>query len=207
MKFRSDIDIDFANRDDILQHIRHVSAHLKSGHKLRKHPTGVYVTEIPYDPINDWCALDYHSAENRGYVKLDFLNVWIYKYVRDENHLTELMRDPKWNKLKDKEFFEKLIHIGDHYDSMLKMPQDIDSIPRMAMFLSVIRPGKKHLIGKPWADVATTVWDQGNDGYSFKKSHSIAYAHLVVVHMNLLDELGLHAFDEGDTSSLDSSLS
>jgi hypothetical protein len=115
------------------------------------------------------------------------------------------MRDPQWSRLKEKEFFQKLIHIGDHYDSMLKMPQEIDSIPRMAMFLSVIRPGKRHLIGKSWADVALTVWDQGNDGYSFKKSHSIAYAHLVIVHMNLLDELGLHALDESDTSSLDAS--
>ena len=69
------------------------------------------------------------------------------------------------------------------------MPEPIDSIPRLAMFLSVIRPGKRHLIGKPWAEVAKTIWEPQQDGsYTFKKSHSLAYAHLVVVHMNLLEE-------------------
>jgi hypothetical protein len=56
------------------------------------------------------------------------------------------------------------------------------------MFLAIIRPGKKHLIGKPWKEVAKTVWDKGTDGYVFKKSHSLAYAHLVAVHMNLITE-------------------
>jgi hypothetical protein len=68
------------------------------------------------------------------------------------------------------------------------MPEPIDGIPRLAMFLAIIRPGKKHLQGKTWKEVAKTVWDKGNDGYTFKKSHAIAYAHLVVVHMNLLEE-------------------
>jgi hypothetical protein len=68
------------------------------------------------------------------------------------------------------------------------MPEPIDSIPRLAMMLAVIRPGKKHLIGKTWRDIAKTVWDKGSDGYTFKKSHAIAYAQLVVVHMNLLEE-------------------
>jgi len=56
------------------------------------------------------------------------------------------------------------------------------------MMLAVIRPGKKHLIGKNWRDIAKTVWDKGSDGYTFKKAHGVAYAHLVVVHMNLLCE-------------------
>jgi DNA polymerase III alpha subunit len=32
------------------------------------------------------------------------------------------------------------------------------------------------------------VWDKTEDGYSFKKAHGVAYAHLVVLHMNLLEE-------------------
>jgi hypothetical protein len=71
------------------------------------------------------------------------------------------------------------------------MPEPVNSIPRLAMFLAVIRPGKKHLIGKTWIEVAKTVWDKGTDGYTFKKAHAIAYAHLVVVHMNLLEENGI----------------
>jgi hypothetical protein len=108
--------------------------------------------------------------------------------VRDEQHLTELMREPHWYKLKDREFFEQLIHLKNHYETLLSMPEPVDSIPRLAMFLSVIRPGKRHLIGRPWSEVAKTVWVNDGEGYTFKKSHSIAYAHLVVVHMNLLEE-------------------
>jgi hypothetical protein len=197
MKFNSDIDIDFGDREKILQHIKYTSASMRNVKPIRKHATGVYVTDIPYDSINDMANLDYTEAEKRGYIKLDFLNVHVYDKVRDELHLIELMREPNWEKLKDKDFVEKLIHVSNHYSSMQKMPESIDSMTRLAMFLAVIRPGKKHLIGRPWIDVNKTVWDKNDDGYSFKKSHSLAYAQLVVVHMNLLEELG-HSLNEGN---------
>ena len=98
------------------------------------------------------------------------------------------MREPNWGKLYDKEFVEKLIHLGNHFDTIRRMPELINSIPRLAMLLAVIRPGKKHLIGLPWSEVAKTVWDKDHEGYQFKRSHSVGYAHLVVVHMNLLEE-------------------
>jgi len=56
------------------------------------------------------------------------------------------------------------------------------------MFLAVIRPGKRHLLGQSYSEIAKTIWDKNQDEYVFKKSHAIAYAHLVVVHMNLLEE-------------------
>jgi len=60
----------------------------------------------------------------------------------------------------------------------------------MAMFLSVIRPAKRHLAGLTWREVGIKVWDkpEGN-GYFFKKAHAISYAQLVAVHMNLLTHL------------------
>jgi hypothetical protein len=67
------------------------------------------------------------------------------------------------------------------------LPEPIDTIPRMAMFLAAIRPGKKHLIGQPWKDVAKTIWDKVEGEYTFKKAHAVSYAHLVVVHMNLIN--------------------
>jgi hypothetical protein len=188
MKFNSDIDIDFADRNEILQHIKHTPAAMRNVSPIRKHATGIYVTDIPYDTVNNMANIDYVEAENRGYVKLDFLNVHVYDKVRDEMHLVELMREPNWKKLQDKDFVEKLVHLSNHYYSIRKMPEPIDSIPRLAMFLAVIRPSKKHLIGLPWKEVAETVWDKDADGYTFKRSHSCAYAHLVVVHMNLLEE-------------------
>jgi len=188
MRIDSDIDIDFGSRDDLLKLIPHTAAAMRNVTPNRKHATGVYVTDIPYDPINDMASIDYTEADKRGYFKLDLLNVHVYSQVRDEMHLIELMGDPDWSRLKDKNFVEKLIHLNNQYYNLQKMPEPVDSIPRLAMFLAVIRPGKKHLIGKNWVEVAKTVWDKGTDGYTFKKSHSLAYSQLVVVHMNLLCE-------------------
>jgi hypothetical protein len=205
MKFNGDVDIDFGDRDKILSIIPHTSAAMRNVNPIRKHATGIHITNIPYDPVNNISSIDYSEAERRGYFKLDLLNVHVYNHVKSEEHLIELMHEPNWQRLSDKLFVEKLIHIGNHYQSLAKMPEPVNSIPRLAMFLAIIRPAKKHLIGLSWVDVAKTIWDKDNTGYSFKKSHAIAYAHLVVLHMNLLDELG-QSFDEGDTSSFTSSL-
>ena len=64
-----------------------------------------------------------------------------------------------------------------------------DSIPRMAAFISVIRPGKAHLQRKTWDQVFESVWD-GDDskGFVFKHSHAISYAALVALHMNILNQ-------------------
>ena len=190
MKFKGDVDIDFGNRDDILKHIEHIPASMRKVTPIRKHATGVYVTEIPYDPDLDIANIDYADAENRGYIKLDLLNVHVYSQIKNEEHLIQLMREPNWDKLNDSSFVAKLIHLGNQFNTLKKMPEPVNSIPRLAMFLSIIRPGKKHLIGKTWEEIAKTVWSKGTDGYSFKRSHSIAYSQLVVVHMNLLEENG-----------------
>lgn len=189
MKLNADIDIDFGDRDKLLSLIQHTRAAMRNVNPMRHHATGVYPTDIPYDPVTDTASIDYTEAEKRGYFKLDLLNVHVYTHVRDEQHLVDLMtRTPDWNMLKDQSKVQKLIHLGNHFRSIQEMPEPIDSIPRLAMFLAIIRPAKKHLIGLPWKEVAKTVWDKGSDGYVFKKSHSLAYAHLVVVHMNLFTE-------------------
>ncbi len=190
VKFTSDVDIDFADRQQILSKIRHTGASIIDDRgQTTPHNTGVYVTDIPQDLFSNRAGLDYRAAEKRGYLKLDFLNVGLYRQVKDENHLIELMeREPAWHRLYEPEFCSQLIHIGNHYDTLLRMPEAVNSIPRLAMFLAVIRPAKRHLIGLPWAEVAKTVWSKPeDDGYFFKKSHSIGYAHLVVVNMNLVD--------------------
>jgi len=189
-KFKSDIDIDFGNREQALAVLDVTPASIARNNTLVKHNTGVYPTDIPTDPIMGFASIDYESAELRGYAKLDFLNVSLYTQIKNESHLDNLMaQEPLWELLLEREFCEQLIHIGNHYDTLMKMPEPVDSIPRMAMFLSVIRPAKRHLIGSRWATVASTVWDPDpNSGYQFKKSHSIAYSHLVVVHMNLICE-------------------
>jgi hypothetical protein len=188
MKFDADIDIDFADREDILKHIKHVSARQEHKDGVRKHNSGVYVTEVPYDPINDCASIDYETATERGYVKIDFLNVNVYKLIKDQTQYDQLLaQEPDWGLLKDKDFVEKIIHIGNHYDLIKDM--EVNSIPRMAMFLALIRPGKRHLLGKDWNEISKDIWTVPDDGsYYFKKAHAVSYAVLVALHMNLVNE-------------------
>ena len=191
MKFQSDIDIDFGDREQVLKLIKHIPATIVRETGPVKHNTGIYVTQIPIDPFLASASIDHKVAENRGYVKLDFLNVSLYSKIQNEQHLIDLMnREPEWSKLYDLDFCSQLIHIGNHYNTLLKMPEPVDSIERMAMFMAVIRPAKRHLIGQSWSEVSKTIWAPDPNGvYGYKKSHGIAYAHLVVVNMNLLTDL------------------
>ena len=188
MKFQSDIDIDFADREQVLNLLNVTPASIIRDGQLNRHNTGVYATDIPVDPFSGSASLDYQAAEDRGYMKLDLLNVHVYRQIKSEAHLIKLMQEPDWAKLYDPAICSQLIHINNHYDTLLKMPEPVDSIPRLAMFLAVIRPAKRHLIGRTWKEVAATVWDKVEGEYAFKKSHSVAYSQLVVINLNLLCE-------------------
>ena len=190
MQFKSDIDIDFANREQILKLVQHIPARQIVQGQAKKHNSGVYVTNIPYDPVTQCSAIDYEIAEQRGYFKIDFLNMGVYQLINDPAHYTEmLITTPPWNRLwQDSEWSAQLVHVG-NYTELLKSMRP-DSIPRMAAFISIIRPGKAHLQNKTWEIIFESVWD-GDDsrGYTFKRSHSISYAALVALHMNLLTQV------------------
>lgn len=188
MKFSSDIDIDVADRDLALSLLQHTAASIARDEKITKHNSGVYFTQIPCNPFTGLSSLEYKQAESLGYIKIDILNVGLYQQIKSEQHLNELIKlEPAWDQLYDQSFCSRLIHIGAHYDTLIQMPEAVNSIPRLAMFLAVIRPAKRHLIGRTWKEVAETVWDRPKDGsYYFKRSHSVGYAHLVAVNMNLL---------------------
>lgn len=180
----ADVDIDFGNRDAVLKLVKHVPARQQD----RKHNSGVYVTPIPVDAVAGCAAMDYKAAEDLGYFKIDFLNVHVYENIRDQAHYDELLaREAPWNRLIDSTFVERIIHINNYADVL--RDREVNSIPRMAMFLAMIRPGKKHLLDKPWKEVAETIWDKTDDGYTFKKAHAISYAMLVALHMNIMDEI------------------
>ena len=184
----ADVDIDFADRNTILELIKHIPARQENNGEVRKHNSGVYVTPIPTDPIQGCASIDYREAEDRGYFKIDFLNQSVYTLIRDQAHYDAMLaKEPDWNLLLDKAFCEQVVHISNYHDLVCAMRPD--SIPRMAAFIAIIRPGKAHLQRQPWDAVFASVWD-GDDtaGFTFKKSHSISYARLVALHVNLLEE-------------------
>ena len=180
-----DIDIDFADRDEVLSKIQHRVAVINNE---KKHNTGIYVTEIPHNPVDNHSTIDYKTAEDRGYFKLDFLNVSIYKDVRDEDHLQQLMtKEPLWELLTHEEFTQHLFHVQGHHDICEKMKPS--TVEQLAALLAMIRPAKRHLIGKSWEDVMKEIWIKPENGeYYFKKAHAFSYAMAVVVHMNLMCE-------------------
>jgi hypothetical protein len=184
----ADIDIDLADRDQLLKLICATPARQLYQGQVRRHNSGVYVTDIPYDPVNICAAIDYEEAEKLGYFKIDLLNMSVYQLIKSPEHYQAMLaKEPPWLRLwTDTEWTQQLVHIG-NYTELLKSMRP-DSIPRMAAFISIIRPGKAHLQTRPWAEVFESVWN-GDDsrGFVFKHAHAIGYAALVALHMNLLD--------------------
>lgn len=183
-----DIDIDFADRTKALVLFDHVVAAIEDNGTYKKHNTGVYCTSIPYNPITGLSTIDYKQAEDRGYFKIDFLNVGVYEGVKNKEHLKKLLEtEPLWDLLLEDEFTQNLFHVNGH-GSILRQSKP-KSIEELAAVLAMIRPAKRYLIGKEWSTVMTEIWKKPeNDEYYFKKAHAVAYAAAIVVQMNLICE-------------------
>ena len=181
-----DVDIDFYDREKALKLFKHTPASIIKNEEIEKHKTGVYFHSIPKDPVTGYASIDYKKAEDRGYFKIDCLNVNIYKAVKSEEELVKLMiEEPDWTMLKDKNTVDQLFHLNGHFDIVSKLePQNIE---QLAAVLAIIRPAKRNLMHKYWKDILQEVWVKPKDGsYFFKKSHAVAYAQAIVVQMNIL---------------------
>ncbi len=190
-----DIDIDFLDREQALGLFKHIRASRIDDGELVKHNTGVYLHRVPLNAVENLCSVPYEQAEEQGYFKIDFLNVGIYKGIRDEAHLLELMNhEPLWDLLEDDSFTDLLFHINGHGNILRQMKPK--SVEQLAAILAMIRPAKRYLIGKAWADVLEEVWQKPEkEEYYFKKSHATAYATAIVVQMNLICEQISYGFN------------
>lgn len=185
----TDIDIDFVDRSKVLEIIKHVSASIDGN---KKHNTGVYVQPIPINPLTGYANIDYKTAEERGYFKIDFLNVSAYQGVRNEDHLVQLLNtEPLWDLLHEKEVCDQLFHVNGYHTLLTALTPK--TIEELAMVLAMIRPGKKHLIpicqDQGFQAIKDEIWVKPiNDSYTFKKSHGHSYAALIIVQLNLICE-------------------
>ena len=188
MEKMPDIDIDFLDRDAALKLFKHTAASRHDNEKLVKHNTGVYMHEVPIDAVSGLCSIPYEQAEEQEFFKIDFLNVGIYKGVRDEEHLVHLMnQEPLWDLLLQDDFVNLLFHLNGHGDILRKTQPT--SVEQLSAVLAMIRPAKRYLIGKPWTTIMKEVWMlPTTDEYYFKQSHATAYAVAIVVQMNLICE-------------------
>ena len=184
----TDIDIDFVDRNKVLEIIKHVPASIDGN---KKHNTGVYVQPIPVNPLTGHATIDYKSAEDRGYFKIDFLNVSAYQGVRSEDHLVQLLdTEPLWDLLHEKEVCDQLFHVNGYH--VLLKELNPSSVEELAMVLAMIRPGKKHLIpickDQGFQAIKDDIWTKVEDSYFFKRSHAVSYSAVIVVQLNLVCE-------------------
>lgn len=189
MSKKTDIDIDIANRDELLKVIPHTPASMIHNNIIKKHNVGVYIQEIPTFLDTGLASIDYKVAGDYGYFKLDVLNNSIYESIKSEEQLDRLLNiEPNWNLLLDESVVDGLFQISNYHRDLLHWKPK--SVIELAMFIAMIRPSKKHLLQcKSWQEVEKEIWQKPDDDSAyFKKSHSIAYAKLIVVQLNLIVE-------------------
>lgn len=185
---QTDIDIDIADRNKLLELIPHTPASMINDSLIKKHNVGVYVQEIPTFLDSGLASIDYREAGEYGYFKMDVLNNSVYEHVRSEAHLDELIsQEPDWNLLLNPEVVGGLSQISNYAKDLAKWKPK--SVAELAMFIAMIRPSKKHLLQcLNWDEVEEEIWIKPSDDSAyFKKSHSIAYAVAIVVQMNLIN--------------------
>lgn len=182
-----DIDIDFPNAKDIFDKIPHIRASQYSNDELIPHPSGIYFNKLPIDDKTGICSINYKETEKLGFFKIDFLSLTLYKDVKNEEHLDRLIEiEPLWEILEDEELVSDLFHVKGHFNIVNKIkPRTIEDL---AIVIALIRPGKRHLLFKDIDYIKNHIWDKDEEKFSFKKSHAISYAMVIVIQMNLIME-------------------
>lgn len=179
-----DVDIDLADRFQLLELFPHVKAVQIIDDRRKNHNSGVYLQKLPSD-LDNLASLDYKTAEARGYFKFDLLNNSAYKIFESKDELDVMsQREPNWSLLQDADTVLQLPHVHDHLHILEKLKPK--SIEELAAVLAIIRPGKRYLLNSDWQTINNEVWIKVEDQYSFKKSHAVAYAVLIVAVLNKL---------------------
>lgn len=170
-----DIDIDCANRDHILTHINYIPAKKTDG---SKHITGVYVQDIPFDPLTMLAEDDY---ENSKFTKIDFLNLSFLSHFKSNSEIEELMSiEPDWDMLMLEHIVKELPQIHDHYKLVFEMrPKSVEDL------VAILNKIREHSV------------------YKFKKSHGVAYALNIVVMLNYFRKYNVQFLPEDSILSSD----
>jgi len=188
MTFSADIDIDFPTSfkpEEVFPWTRASRVH--NGY-LVAHTVGVYPQNIPQDVVTKLSAIPYEEAEELGYTKVDMLHLSVYDYFQTREEITELLKlEPDWGLLLIPSEQQKLFQLSKHGEVLDEVKPK--SIEELADVLALIRPGKRQLAKLYKVDRAGTrriLYAKDESGYSFKKSHAIAYAMVIVLQLHLI---------------------
>lgn len=158
--------------------------------RMTPHPCGVYPQSVPVDPVTKLAAIPYDMAEDIGFFKIDFLHLNVYQHLKNRAEIDELVaHEPDWTLLQVPSNHPKLFQLANHGELLMKLRPK--SIEELADVLALIRPGKKQLLGlyqKTPTMARRALWSKDESGYSFKKSHALSYAYVIVLQLHLIEQ-------------------
>lgn len=184
-----DVDFDLKPSFEILEHFNAtLASKVSKNNTLEKHPCGAYFQKIAVDSITGLSAIPFKEAEEVGYLKIDFLSLNLLDYFQSTEQVWQLSElEPNWDMLEKKKTVQKLFHIANHFKLINKVKPR--NIVELADCLALRIPSKKHLIESYMVNKVDTRLElyRKIDVFYYKKSHAIAYAHNVVLHMHLIN--------------------
>lgn len=202
-----DVDLDVEDREAVVSLFPEaiIASQLSADRaRLVKHNTGLHFQQIPVDPLNGMATFPYDIAEELGYYKVDVITYHAYDGVEDEEHLIDLLGVAEgdyypWVWFQEERFFTnedtklQVTQLANHFGICQQYPPE--SVSDVAALIALIRPRKKYLIGEPFRVIREKIWkklpEEESDkagNYFFKKSHAFAFALVLLVQMQLLDQ-------------------
>lgn len=142
------------------------------------------------DPVTGLAAVPYDQAEDFGYLKVDFLHLSVYQHFKSRSEIEELVKkEPDWKLLLLPSVQEKLFQLSKHGEIISDLKPS--SIMEIADIMALIRPGKRNYLGlykKDRVMARRILYAKDESGYSFKKSHALAYSYVVQLQLHLIEQ-------------------
>ena len=150
----------------------------------------MYPQKIGVDPLTGLAAIPYDQAEDLGYLKVDFLHLSVYQHFKGRAEIEDLLKkEPDWTLLQLPSVQPKIFQLAKHGELLSDLKPK--SIAEVADIMALIRPGKRNFIGlykKERESARRILYAKDESGYSFKKSHSFAYAYVVHLQLHLIEQ-------------------
>jgi DNA polymerase III alpha subunit len=187
-----DIDLDTRSDFDPLTIFKTaVRASVVRDGELAPHPCGVYLENVPKDPLTGLAAAPYELAEELGCFKLDFLHLSVYDVFKDRADIKRLIaEEPDWKLLLIPSVVQGLFQLSKHADLLSAVKPT--SIDELADCLALIRPQKRYLLdyyGKDRTSCRKLLYTrETGESYGFKKAHSYAYALVIMLQLHLINK-------------------
>lgn len=193
-----DFDIDIDTTTDVDRKEFGVPAMMCNDGNVQPHPNGIYIlnqNQIPIDSLTGLCAIPYKEAPNFNLFKIDILHNTGYDIFTNKEELLYYQNlSVVWSDFNTDTWIRQLPQIHNHSELVRTIqPHSLDDL---ADTLALIRPAKRSLVERYIRSQKdkdyirrNRLYKRPTDGKAyFKKSHSYAYALMIVTIFNKLHE-------------------